>query len=609
MTKSLLFLFLFTFSFSSIGQTTYFKKYREGISTLSIKEKIDSMLALPFDIMNSQTNEAIMLYSEALELAKEIKDNNRIGNAYNALGVANYYKGEYETSVESTLNAIKHFEKSKNRAKIGDAYAGLGHQMKRRNLPKAFEYMRKGISILETIDNELPLSAAYNNFGVLHEMNNDVDSALLYYFKGLKIISSYNDSLGIPYSLNNIGQAYVFKGEFKKAKPYYDQAFKIRKIKKDKNGLAENYGYYGDYYFKQNLYTQAIENYLKSLFISEQINYTYLSQINSEQLAMSYEKLGDFKNSLKYRKKFQAFKDQLINEQSNKTIAQLEIQFDTEKKEKEIALQNARINKHLAEVEQRNTILIGLSIAFILLIVLAILIYRQQRYKQDRLREENRLKDAIAEEQTKNKLQEERLRISRELHDNIGSQLTFLTSSMDNMKYITKEEKVTTKLTDLTSFTRSTIGQLRDTIWAMNKGDITTEDLQGRLLNYIEEARKTVNSVEFNFSNNVVSSGITFSATQGVNLFRIVQESINNALKYALPSIIEVDFSVNELAVEITISDDGIGFKQDEITYGNGLKNMEQRAIEIGAKFTLTSEKDKGTKISVVFQKDKLNDV
>ncbi len=609
MNRILLGLFFYVCSSICLGQSTYFKEFRKNIANLSTKNKIDSIAALPFDVMNSQTAEAITLYEEGLELAVKIKDNNRVGEMYDKLGLAYYYKGEYETSVQNTLEAIHHFEKSNNKEKAGSSYATLGHQMKRRNLPKAFEYMRKGIRILESSENKLPLSAAYNNFGVLFEMNNDVDSALYFYFKGLEIIKGYNDSLGIPYSLNNIGQAYLSKKEFKKAKPYFDEAFKIRTLRNDQNGLAENFGFYGDFYYQQNQFQQAIDNYLKSLFISEQINYTYLSQTNSEQLAIAYEQIGDYKNSLIYRKKFQAFKDQLLNEQSNKTIAQLEIQFDTEKKEKEIAQQNERISKHLADEKQRNALLAGLSIAFILLTVLAVLIYRQQRFKQERLKEENRLKDAISEEQTKNKLHEERLRISRDLHDNIGSQLTFITSSMDNMKFITKEEKITNKLTDLTSFTRSTIGQLRDTIWAMNKGSITAEDLKGRLLNYIEDAKKTTDSIEFVFTNSLITKELVFSATQGVNLFRIVQESVNNAVKYALPSKVIIEFKIEESMVNISISDDGIGFSKDKISLGNGLKNMELRAIEIGGVLNIISSKDAGTIISVEIEKDKLNDV
>ena len=179
---------------------------------------------------------------------------------------------------------------------------------------------------------------------------------------------------------------------------------------------------------------------------------------------------------------------------------------------------------------------------------------------------------------------------------------------MDNMKYMVKEEeKMTTKLTDLTVFTRSTISQLRDTIWAMNKESITIEDLQGRLFNYMEEAKKTVDDVQFHFSKAETIENVVFSATQGVHLFRIVQESINNALKYALPSVIKVEVVEDDRFIVISIEDDGVGFHQAEVKLGNGLKNMEQRANEIGGSFSLVSEKDKGTTITIRLSKNKLN--
>src|SRR5690606_304009 len=189
----------------------------------------------------------------------------------------------------------------------------------------------------------------------------------------------------------------------------------------------------------------------------------------------------------------------------------------------------------------------------LLLVVLGVNIYRQQKFKQERLLEENRLKDQVASEQLKNKVHEERLRISRDLHDNIGSQLTFLTSSMDNMKYMVKEDKITNKLTDLTTFTRSTISQLRDTIWAMNKGSITIEDLQGRLLNYIEDAKKTVDHVSFDFITSGNSTNVVFSSTHAVHLFRIAQESINNALKHAMPSTIKGEVVEDKKSISISI--------------------------------------------------------
>ncbi len=607
--KYYLFLLLFLLGADLNAQSDYFIELDKKLEHLPATKKVDTILAIPFEVINSQTVQTIETCQEGLEIAKQLKDNIRIGLLYEKIATAYYYKGDYDLTLQSSLNAIKYYEKAGDMDLIGSAYANLGYQMKRRNLPQAFIYMKKGVELLEVTKDPKLLSSAYNNYGVLFEMNNDIDSALYYYFKGLKIVRSNGDSLGIPYSLNNIGMAYVLKGELDKAYKYHEEAFAIRKLRNDKNGIAENYKYFGDLHFEQGDFTKAIERYKQSLQLCEEIKYTYLSQVVSEQLALCYERLGDFKQSLVYRKKFQEYKDKLLNDQTNSTIAQLEVQFDTERKENEILEQNARISRQDAEAKQRNYVLIGLSIALILLIVLGVNIYRQQKFKQERLLEENRLKDQVAAEQLKNKVHEERLRISRDLHDNIGSQLTFLTSSMDNMKYMVKEDKITNKLTDLTTFTRSTISQLRDTIWAMNKGTISIEDLQGRLLNYIEDARKTMDDVDFDFTKSGNSGGIVFSATQGVHLFRIVQESINNALKYAMPSRIQVEVTEDNRSISISIQDDGVGFNQQEVSFGNGLKNMEQRAKEIGATFSLVSTKENGTLITIYLEKDKLNAV
>ena len=153
--KLILFIFCF-YSLCSWSQSNYFKVYRKNISKLPVKEQIDSALKLPFDVMNSQTSEAIQFYENALIQAKELNDFDLIGDCYDKLGLAYYYKGDYEISVESTLAAIKYFEKSKNKQKLGEVYAALGYQMKRRNLVKAFEYMRKGLHFLKKIEKNHP---------------------------------------------------------------------------------------------------------------------------------------------------------------------------------------------------------------------------------------------------------------------------------------------------------------------------------------------------------------------------------------------------------------------------------------------------------------------
>ncbi|PWH85292.1 hypothetical protein DIT68_10155 [Brumimicrobium oceani] len=588
----------------SIAQTRFFENLDRILPKLSSKEKIDTIVAIPFEIMNSEGHESVAQYKLALTIAKEINDADRVGRVYEKMGLAYYYLGEYDTSVLAMTKAIEAYEKSGNQVRMGSTYASIGYQMKRRNLPTAFEYMREGIKILKPTQDETALSAAYNNIGVLHQFNDDLDSALYYFYLGYDLVLANKDSLGIPYSLNNIGQAFFAKGEFDKALNYYEKAFKIRSIKKDRNGIAENYRFLADVYFEQQEYDKAIENYLASMKIGEEINYTYLCQVNSDQLAISYEKIGDYKQALHYRNLNQTLKDKIINEQSNKAIAALEVQFDTERKEKELAIKSASVIQEKTKVRRRTSLLIGVLITLALLLFIALLIYRQLKAKQLHLQKENQLKDLIAETETKNKIYEERMRISRDLHDNIGSQLTFLISSMDNMKYISDGEKLKFKLTDLSSFARVTISQLRDTIWAMNKDKLSIEDMHIRILSFLEIAKENTKDIQFSFENTVEDKGFEFSPSEGINLFRILQESVNNAIKYASPEQVEISMKEERDAIVFTVVDDGIGFDELAVRKGFGLRNMQARAKEINARYELRSELGSGTHVIIEFPKN-----
>jgi len=591
------------------AQTSFFNQFNQILPQLTVEQQIDTIIAIPFEVMNSQGVKTIEKYEYALQLSNKLKDDYRIGCVYEKMGLAYYYLGDYDVSVLSMNKAIESFEKVDNQVRIGSTYASIGHQMKRRNLPKAFEYMHKGIEILKTTEDEIALSAAYNNIGVLYQMKEDIDSALYYFYLGYDIVKSKNDSLGIPYSLNNIGQALVDQKKYDQAFSKYKEAFEIRRIRNDQNGLAENYGYLGDLYFQKKELEKAIENYLQSLKISEEINYPYLCQTNSDQLAQAYEEIGDYQQALIYRKKNQKYKDEILNEASNKTIAQLEVQFDTERKEKELALKSANVIKEKSKVRQRTSILIGLSITLILLVFIALLIYRQLKAKQKHLQNENHLKDIITKEETKNKIYSERMRISRDLHDNIGSQLTFLISSMDNMKYISNEDKLKFKLNDLTEFTRVTISQLRDTIWAMNKDYLSIEDLQARIESFLNTAEGSTQNIAYIFNNGIHSSDLKFTPSEGVNLFRILQETVNNAIKYSHAKEIKISFDENQDEIIFKIEDNGKGFDETLLKHGFGLKNMKARAEEINALFTLKTEIGKGTSIILLFQKNTTNDL
>jgi signal transduction histidine kinase len=276
-----------------------------------------------------------------------------------------------------------------------------------------------------------------------------------------------------------------------------------------------------------------------------------------------------------------------------KQTAELETKYQTVKKEK-LLLEKEVETKH------KNNLLLGISSLAFLIALIGFMIYRQQKLKNKQQEQEFELKSAISQIETQNKLQEQRLNISRDLHDNIGSQLTFIISSVDNVKYAFDFDnpKLDDKLSNISSFAKETIVELRDTIWAMNSNEITFEDLEIRIHNFIEKAKEAKDEIQFSFQTDIDLKDIKLTSVEGMNLYRTIQEAVNNAIKYANASTILILVKREKNQIQISIQDNGIGFDEATIQKGNGLQNMQKRIEDIGGVFNLISS-NKGTEIKI----------
>ncbi|MBK9223842.1 MAG: ATP-binding protein [Flavobacterium sp.] len=137
-----------------------------------------------------------------------------------------------------------------------------------------------------------------------------------------------------------------------------------------------------------------------------------------------------------------------------------------------------------------------------------------------------------------------------------------------------------TKLQGISAFARSTILELRDTIWAMNNNEIHFEDLRARILDFIEKAKIAKEDIDFKFTIEDSLHQEKLSSITGMNIYRTIQEAVNNAIKYADASLITIEVKTIEDKITIYIQDNGKGFEEDKVEKGNGLLNM-QRELKI----------------------------
>lgn len=533
--------------------------------------------------------------------AADAKKSNNIkaeAKTYALLALALYYGGDYDENIKYSLKSINLFEKLNDLENVSSVYGELGFRLKSTNLSDAEKYMQKGLKIAEKGNYSKPLLSIYNNYGTVKQLLKQEDSAIFYYFKGLEIKVKTKDSVGIPYSLNNIGEAFMNQKKFDLAKEYFDKAMAQRVSMKDNYGIADNFAYNGDLYFAMKNYKSAVENYRKSIELAEKYKITNLLKHDYNMISQSYELKNDLPNALKFYKKNQILKDSIINQESRNQMAELQMKFDTVEKEKEILKQKTLEKKRI------NTIKI-MAILFVSLLIISFLLYRTLKLKNQQQQQEFALNTAISRIVTQNKLQESRLSISRDLHDNIGAQLTFIISSIEMLKqaFTINDEKINHRLTSISAFAKDTITELRDTIWAMNHSEIDFNEIRIRILNFVEKAQNSNEQINITFERDPNLDHIKFSSVEGMNIFRITQEAVNNAMKYSNASLISVAAKKIDNKIQIAIKDNGKGFNINETELGNGIRNMQKRASELDAEFKIESSIDNGTEITLTISK------
>jgi signal transduction histidine kinase/ligand-binding sensor domain-containing protein len=204
--------------------------------------------------------------------------------------------------------------------------------------------------------------------------------------------------------------------------------------------------------------------------------------------------------------------------------------------------------------------------------------------------------------ETEHKIHIERERISRDLHDNIGAQITYIVSTLDFLSFrLDKQTPVENRqlIQELGLNARQTMDQLRETIWAMNQPALGLEEFVQKLRNFAQRAGSSA-SMHIQIDHQENAPGITLASAQVLHLYRIIQEAVNNALKHAQASHLSISFTHEHKTLLIVIRDNGCGFNEKQNHEGHyGLANIRTRAAEIGATVDIHSQPNKGVSITV----------
>ncbi len=194
-------------------------------------------------------------------------------------------------------------------------------------------------------------------------------------------------------------------------------------------------------------------------------------------------------------------------------------------------------------------------------------------------------------------LEQQRSKITADLHDEIGSSLSSLQINSAVASFLIEKNPVEAQkiLEKIESQSEHLSDKIGDIIWSMKPGKEEFLTLTSRIKNFVNEI---VGSTDINYKIKIdkkIDKVITDISTRK-NIVLFVKEATNNAVKYSKAKQLAIVLQLIENQVTIEISDDGIGFEAS-ITKGNGLGNMQKRIEELKGQFSITSELNLGTKV------------
>jgi two-component system NarL family sensor kinase len=532
------------------------------------------------------------------------------------------------------------------------------------NYDKSNTNLFEAIQFAKQVENSDTLMAkAYSIIGKNFTLENKFDSAFYYFHKAVKIYDTHQNENQKNVVKGYMANAYYFKGDNQQANLLVDEVIKnsknnvirlnalhqkanilgstgaidqaiqldqevIKKYEKEVNPtlLSPFYNNLGLCYSAKNDQDQAIENCLKSFHldsisgirINAIANLVLLADIsliqNNTTAAKNYNSraLNFFNEHNNYDKKLglyqslenillrendlkgvMACKDSILSQlkkmntlQDNHTINLLKIEYETDKKNQQIIQQQIKIDS-----QKRIVFFMVISTLLLLLVFYFNYQNRQKKNKLAILEQENKISDMlfIAE-------QSERKRIASDLHNGINQKLAVISM------YLSSEAETSSEKSKLVaSIVQETIEDVRTISHNLYPTDLNKGLIKGiRALceqnNFLNPSIKFQLVCDPNLEN-------TWSLNKEIELvmYRIIQEFLNNALKYSQSSLVKIEIFRIDKKININIEDNGLGFKpgfkNNEV--GIGLKNCEEKIQMLHGKMILKSAENQGTKIHI----------
>lgn len=552
--------------------------------------RVNALNELAYANWNIDPQRGIGYGDEALRLADSLQYDRGKAVAHKVIGVCYWSMGSYDPALRAFFDGLKIAEKIGDRENINriEHNMALVHE-DMGNTDQAIYFFRKNVEWYLRSGQLEELPRVYNNLGTAFFQQRKIDSSLANYQKALTVSPQKDNIDEAKFIFINMSEVLFYQKQYEKAREYLDKAIAIYTRENDKSGLVECYTMAGNLYVTQGKLPEARVNFSKALALAREGNFNHFFSGLYRSMSRLDSAQGNYRDAFLHFRKAAQLQDSLTNFRQKSEYERLLIQYRADQKEKENELLRQANLISTIKMEDNQRLMLIVVIGSIS--ILGLIIY----FSQKRAEYLKKMEEAEMQHQ----LRSEKERIAQDLHDNIGTQLTSL--SLGLHKFARERGLEPQGWGHLNQSVQDTMLELRDTIWAIHNEEITLDQLGDKINNLFWRLRQS-SDTHYTLHLPVAIGDQKLKPTQAINLFRIVQEAINNSVSHGGATTVNVNIDVIPVGqLSVVVSDNGCGFEVEQKKKEGhfGLTNMHKRAAEINGELTVNSVSGQGTTISL----------
>jgi two-component system, sensor histidine kinase and response regulator len=323
--------------------------------------------------------------------------------AYHWLGNSYYALSAFELALENYLRAYSIREAIQDKKGMSFTLSNIGNVYSDQlDYDKALDYNLKSLALKKEIGDQRSIATSYNNLGNVYSGLRQYDEAMKYYNDALAIFTALKNRHGIAYTLGSIGSLSERQGKFTEALKSLEEAAPILEQEGDHKASAEAYNHIGSIQRRIKLYSKAEESLLKAQIFAEQSQASTELIENYMQFAKLDSALGNMSQAFHWMKRHTTLKEKIFNNEKSLQIAQMQMAFDTERKDRTIQLLEKEKNYEESQKAIQRVIFASAVLVLLLLTVGLIYFLRLKHRANIKLKEQkahseelNRLKDKL----------------------------------------------------------------------------------------------------------------------------------------------------------------------------------------------------------------------